>query len=340
MKILIIGGTGNISTPITHDLIAQGHQVYLVNRGSHLVEGTQQVISDRRDHDRFEQQMKALLAKTGGMDCVIDMVAYQVEDARSLIRAFRGSINQLIFCSTVDVYTKPACSYPVLEDFERKPNPAFEYAYQKAQMEDILFEANQRGDFHLTVLRPAATYNDGGAPISPIGSGLALLRRIREGKPILVLGDGTSFWASSHRDDVAKSFVAAVGSPHTFGKAYHLTADEWMTWQAYYETAARVLGAPPISFVPIPADLLARITLGAANWSSWNFKYNNIFDNSASKADLRYCYTITWEEGVRRMVAFHDSRGNIARSITDPLYDRVIDVFQNHAAQMERELAA
>ena len=130
MKILIIGGTGNISTPITQALIERGDEVVLYNRGSAPVQGARQITGDRTDYARFEEQ----LAQEGWFDCVIDMVAYAPEDARSVVRAFHGRIGQYIFCSTVDVYTRPAPGYPIHEGFERRPNPDFEYASHKATL--------------------------------------------------------------------------------------------------------------------------------------------------------------------------------------------------------------
>ncbi|RPJ50853.1 MAG: NAD-dependent epimerase/dehydratase family protein [Chloroflexi bacterium] len=335
MNILIIGGTGIISTPITRMLIERGEQVTLFNRGNHPIPGARQVIGDRGDYLHFEQQM----AEAGSFDCVIDMVAYHPDDAHRVTRAFKGRIGQYIFCSTVDVFTKPAPYYPIREGFPRSADPAFEYAYNKVLCEQVLEEASAAGDFPLTILRPAATYNDACAPISLLGSGTALLKRIRQGSPVIVLGDGNSFWASSHSYDVAVAFVNAVGNPRSVGKDYNVTGDEWMTWRNYFDTARKVLSAPPIQFVPIPAGLLARITHGAANWSDWNFKFNNIFDNTAAKTELGYRYTISWEEGVRRMVAYHDARGSINTASADPLYDRVIEVFLKHVESMEQELA-
>lgn len=338
MKVLIIGGTGNISTAISRMLLDRGDDLFLYNRGSRPLAGAVQVTGDRSRHGEFEEQMAGLLVREKYFDVVYDMVGYHPEDARSLVRAFGGKIGQLIFCSTVDVYTKPAPRYPVVEGFERNPNPAFEYAYHKALMENLFIDAERQGAFSVTLLRPAATYNDASAPISQLGSGLALLRRIRDGRPVIVLGDGHSFWTSSHRDDVAVSFVAAAGNPKAMGKAYHLTGDEWITWREYYQTAARVMQAPPIQFVPIPADDLARMTHGAANWCSWNFKFNNIFDNTASKTDLAYRYTISWEEGVRRMVAYHDQQGSIDSADQDPLYDRVIEAYKDHIDLIAKSL--
>jgi nucleoside-diphosphate-sugar epimerase len=335
VRILLIGGTGNISTPITQALIARGEQVTLFNRGSRPLPGARQIVGDRSDHSGFEQRMR----EAGPFDCVIDMVAYRPEDARSVVHALRGRVGQFVFCSTVDVFTKPARRYPIREDFERSADPAFEYAYNKVLCEQILEEAAARGAFPLTILRPAATYNDTSTPISPLGTGTGLLRRIRLGRPVIVLGDGTSLWTSSHRDDVAAAFVNAAGNPLTYGKTYNVTGDESITWREYYETVRKVLSAPPVQFVPIPANLLARITHAAANWSEWNFKYSNIFDNTAAKTDLGYRYNISWEEGLRRMVAYHDALGAIDASQDDPLYEKVIALFLKHAALMEQELA-
>jgi nucleoside-diphosphate-sugar epimerase len=335
MNILLIGGTGNISAPMPQALIDRGDQVTLYNRGHHAVPGVRQIVGDRGSYPHFEQQM----AEAGPFDCVIDMIAYQPEDAHSVVRAFRGKVGQYIFCSTVDVFTKPAPSYPVREDSPRSANPAFEYAYNKVLCEQILEEASSQGDFPLTILRPAATYNDTWAPISLLGSGPALLKRIRTGQPVIVLGDGASFWTSSHRDDVAAAFINAAGNPRTYNRAYNVTGDEWITWQAYYDTARQVMSAQPIQFVPIPAGLLARITHGAANWCAWNFQHNNIFDNTAAKTDLGYRYTISWAEGVRRMVAYHDARGAIDASPIDPVYEQVLKIFTAHAQQMEQEMA-
>lgn len=338
MKVLIIGGTGIISTPISRALAAQGCDVLLYNRGSHPIEGTRQITGDRFDRAAFAQQMDDVLAREGRFDCVIDMILFHPDDLPDVIRAFGGRVGQYIFCSTVDVYTKTRSGYPIGEDFARDPNPAFEYAYNKALLEKGLEDAARQGAFPLTIFRPAATYNDASAPIAALGPGLALLRRMRQGKPVIVLGDGNGIWASTYCDDVAAAFTAAAGNPAAFGRAYNVTGEEWMTWKTYYRAAAAALGAPEPEFVPIPAGLLARITRGAANWSDWNFQYNNIFDNALARADLGYRYTLPWAEGAARMAAYHDRLGAIDAAPPFPLYDRVVEAWKEHARRLEQAL--
>ena len=337
MKVLIIGGTGLISTAITRFLMERGDDVALYNRGIrelHISHKPKRIIGDRTDYAAFEAQM----AKAGCFDCVIDMVCFLPDDAESAVRAFRGRVGQYIFCSTVDVYTKPAKRYPVKEDAERQPASSFPYAVNKAACERILSEAQESGAFEATFIRPAYTYGEGGGPIHSFGWGTYYLDRVRKGKPIIVHGDGTSFWVACHRDDVARAFVGAVGNERAFGKAYHVTGEEWMTWNQYHERVAQAMGAPPAKLVHVPTELLFMVAPKQAMWCLENFRFNNIFDNAAARADLGFRYTIPWAEGVRRVVAWLDERGKIENSDDYPFYDRIIGAWQELGEDMTRGL--
>jgi nucleoside-diphosphate-sugar epimerase len=162
---------------------------------------------------------------------------------------------------------------------------------------------------------------------------------VRQGKPIIILGNGTSLWVATHRDDVGPAFAGAVGNPRAFGRAYNVTGEEWMTWEQYYGTVAEVMGAPALNLVRIPTDLLGRMAPKSAEWCVVNFHFNNIFDNAAAMADLGYGYTIPWADGVRRLVAWHDERGLIDDSRDDPLYDRIVSVWQRLGDQAAAQLA-
>ena len=160
-RILIIGGTGIISTGISRMLIEQGYEVVLYNRGqrhSQIGGGYSTITGDRTALAAFEDQM----AEAGTFDCVIDMVCYLPEEAESAIRAFTGRTGQYVLCSTVDVYTKPAAAYPITEAAEKLPSEKFAYGYRKARCEELLFAAHGRGDLVVTSIRPGHTYGEGG----------------------------------------------------------------------------------------------------------------------------------------------------------------------------------
>ena len=333
MRVLIVGGTGLISTAITRFLVERGDAVTLYNRGqtdADIPEGYDTIIGNRKDYAAFETKM----AEAGNFDAVIDMIGFVPADIESAIRAFRGSIGQFIFCSTVDVYTKPAQHYPIREDAEREPMPSFPYAYNKAKCERLLEEAHERGDFPVTIIRPAHTYGEGRGLIHSFGLGGAYyFHRIRLGKPIITHGDGSSLWAACHRDDVGQAFAEAVGNEKTFGKGYHTASEEPMTWNQYHQTVAQAMNAPEPELVHMPTDLLFEIAPKAAEWCRENFQYNNIFDNTAAKADLNFRYTVPFLEGVRRIVAWFDARGRIHDKDEPEVYSKIIERWQHLSAK-------
>ncbi len=176
--------------------------------------------------------------------------------------AFAGRIKQLVFCSTVSTYVAPAPSYPITESTPIGADPAFEYAWEKVQCEQILQAAAEKGAFRLTIVRPGATYNDSFTPISFLGSGAGLLYRLSQGKPVLLLGDGSSLWGHAHRDDVGKAIAHAAGNERAYGESYTIAAKEVMTWEQIYTVIAEEMGAPTPQLVYAPYFVLDALTGG------------------------------------------------------------------------------
>jgi nucleoside-diphosphate-sugar epimerase len=301
MNVLIIGGTGLISTPITRILLEQGHSVTHFNRGNKQNEfpDVHTIIGDRAEYATFKT-----LLHDKKFDCVIDMVCYKPEDAKSAIETFQGKVGQYVFCSTVDVYTKPAPYYPVTEDAPRKPSKEFGYAYDKARCEEIFFEALEQSSFPVTIIRPAYTYHESVGVLHTFGWSTDYLERIRAGKPIITHGDGNSFWVACHADDVARAFINALGKENVLGKSYHVAGEEWLTWNHYHQTVAKALGCELPELVHIPTDVLYKLAPEQSFWAKVNFQFNNLFDNTAAKRDLDFRYTVSWEQGAKRMVTW------------------------------------
>jgi nucleoside-diphosphate-sugar epimerase len=338
MKTLIIGGTGLISTAITRLMLERGDDVTLYNRGvtqAYIPGGARIITGNRKDFPAFERQVE----EAGCFDCVIDMVCFEPDEAASLILAVSGRTDHLIFCSTVDVYTKPAARYPIREDEPRHPDPGFSYAYNKALCENLLLDAEASGAFPLTIIRPAYTYGEGRGLLHAFRGRTTMLDRIRRGLPIVVHGDGQSLWVSCHRDDVARAFVAAADTPVARGRQYHVTGEEWLTWNQYFAGIAEAMGVPTPELVHIPTDLLAQALPVQAHWCDVNFQYDNIFDNAAAHADLGFRYTVPWVEGARRVIEWLDAHGGIEPAEADPLMDRIIAAWRRKSAAMVADLA-
>ncbi len=335
MKILILGGTGLISTGITRLLLERGDEVTHYNRGQRSSEFAGRVTTiagDRYAHAAFEAQMAELPA----FDCVLDMIGYSTDDVESLLRAFGGKTGHLVFCSTVDVYARPASSYPVKENEPFQP-AAWDYAQKKAACEKILWEWHEREKHPFTIIRPVHTYGEQGAVLHTFGGGSYHLDRLKKGKPILVHGDGSSLWSSVHRDDAAVAFVNALGNPVTFGRSYHLPGEECVTWNQYHTLVAKGIGAPLPNLVHIPIDLLYPLDKRAFI-TAINFQYNNCFDSSAAKSDLDFQYRISISEGAKQIYTHLVETRRLENSDDVPQDDRILAAWEYLSAQMQQQL--
>lgn len=326
---MIIGGTGLISRAITRQFLENGSSVTIYHRGQTKVsglEGAATLHGDRRDFQAFERQM----AGAGAYDCVIDMVCYTPQEAESLVRAFRGRTGQVILCSSAAVYQRPASRYPVTE--EEPLVPTSPYGRDKARCEQIAFEAHQRGDFGVTVLRPANTYGPGGGLVYTLGLGTGFLDRIRKGKPLVSPGDGCALRAFAHAEDVARGFVSAAGNFRAYGQAYHLTGEEWLTWDRYFELIAEAMGTPLPRLVHIPCEVLHAMAPDRLDDTIENYRFNNIFDNQAARIDLNYRYTIKCSDGIRQTLAWLEVNDLIRNCDDDPFDDAVIAAWDQRQA--------
>jgi nucleoside-diphosphate-sugar epimerase len=335
-KILVLGGTGLISTAITNLLLGNGEDVTVYNRGqrpARYLGKARTVRGDRNNLTAFENDMKDLAR----FDCVIDMICYTPQQAESAVRAFNGRAGQFIFCSSVDVYQKPAHRYPIREDEPSVGNNS--YGKNKAACEDLFFAAHQRGDFPVTVMRPAWSYGEGGGLVGLYGWGTQHLDRMRKGKPLIVHGDGTAIWVACHVDDLARAFVNAIGNAKTIGKSYHVTGEEWLTWNQYYLLTAQALEAPEPRLVHVPSDLLEAIAPNRMQLTVSNFQGNNLFDNGAARADLNFRYTVPYLEGARRTIQWLDWNGKIDDSDLDSVEDQILTAWQRLTEAMRQELS-
>ncbi|WP_418285587.1 NAD-dependent epimerase/dehydratase family protein [Halorubrum sp. DTA46] len=312
MRVLIVGGTGLISTAITRQLVEAGHEVVAFTRGTTDADVPEAV--QFRHGDRTRREDLDRVAAEVDPDCVIDMVCFDPETARAAVDVFAGIADQYVFCSTVDVYRRPPADQPITESALRESEtgaaPVSAYAADKSAAEDVFFDAH--GDaFATTVIRPWSTYGDRGPVLHTLGSGTYYLDRVREGKPLIVHGDGTALWGPCHRDDVAGAFVGAVGNGSTHGESYHVTGGEPMTWNQYHRRVASALDAPEPELVHIPTDLLRERLPERTDLLADHLRYTTVFDTAKAERDLGFAYEIDFETGVRRAAAALESTDDI-----------------------------
>ena len=233
MKVLFIGGTGVISSACSELALARGIELYLLNRGQSVrpVPADAHVLpADIRDRE----QARAALAGHA-FDVVVDWIAFTPDQVAADIALFRGRTGQYIFISSATVYEKPPSRLPIVEDTPLR-NPFWTYAANKIACEMLLLDAARAEGFPSTIVRPSHTYDRTKLPVT---GGYTSVARMRQGKPVVVQGDGTSTWVLTHHRDFAVGLVGLLGNPRAIGEAFHITSDELLTWNQIYAIVGR-----------------------------------------------------------------------------------------------------
>ena len=300
----MIGGTGTVSSAITRQLAASGHDLWLLNRGHRKDEvptGVRQVIADIDDTDEVLRQIG-----DAQFDAVCEFIGFLPSQVERDIRLFKGRTRQYVYISSASAYNKPAANHVITEG-TTLANPYWEYSRNKIACEELLLKVYREEGFPVTIVRPSHTYCERAVPVSVHGlkGSWQVLKRMLEGKPVVVHGDGSSLWTLTWNEDFASGFIGLLGNPKAIGEAFQIMSDERLTWNQIYECVARALHVTPRLY-HVSSDFLA-----ATSPKAWDFTGNLlgdkavtvVFDCSKLKRVVPGFQAVTrFDEGVRRCV--------------------------------------
>jgi len=318
MRVCVIGGTGHISTSIVTLLLTQGHEVTCVTRGQsgEVPAGARWIQGDRRDRALFERRMQAT-----PFDAAIDMICFTREDAASSVRAF-PHVQHFIQCSTVCTYGVAHDWMPVTEDHPLRPITA--YGRYKAQADAVFLEAYHRQGFPVTIVKPSTTYGPKQGLLRQIAWEFSWIDRIRQGKPLLICGDGNTLHQHLHVEDAARGFAHILGKEHCRGQIYHLVGRGCITWAEYHRTAMRVLGRQ-VELVGVPlADLIAP---NGPNVQICRevFAHHGYYSAEKLFRDVpEFRPAVSLEAGMRQVIDAMDRAGRLPSSDPEDWEDRII----------------
>ena len=304
MKILFIGGTGTISMAISRLLLAQGHTLYLINRGNRN-SGLSGDLVELKVDINDEDAVASLIADLS-FDVVADFIAFVPAQLERDYRLFKGKTKQFIFISSASAYQKPLSDYRINEGTPLA-NPYWEYSRNKIACENYLMKLYREEGFPVTIVRPSHTYDERSVPLGVHGDNgsYAVLKRIMEGKPVIIHGDGTSLWTLTHNSDFAEAFVELLGNVHAIGEAVQITSDESVTWNQIYGIIADALGIK-LNPLYVSSDFLDKCSKYDFAGSLIGDKANTVvFDNSKlKKLAPGFTATVRADQGIRNTIEY------------------------------------
>lgn len=324
MKALFIGGTGTISMAITRLLATKPEwELYLLNRGSRsdtLPAGVKTLAADIND----EAKVAELIADLQ-FDVVCDFIGFVKEQLERDYRLFRGRTKQFMYISSASAYQKPLSNHIITEGTPLA-NPYWEYSRNKIACEEYLMKLYREENFPVTIIRPSHTYDERNVPLGVHGScgSYQVIKRMLEGKPVIMHGDGTSLWTMTHNSDFAAGFVGLMGNAHAIGESFQITSDESLTWNQIYTTIANCLG---VEYKPyyVASDFLASVSDYDLRGGLLGDKANTVvFDNTKLKRAVPgFTATVRFEQGVRRTLEYVLSHPECRKE--DPEFDAWCD---------------
>jgi len=296
--------------------------LYHLNRGLSAgirnILGMKTIISDIRN---FEETQKALQGYN--FDVVVDFIAYVPEHIQNDIKLFSGKISQYLFISSASVYQTPPLKLPVTEETPLD-NPYWDYARNKIACEEVLRKEFLKNRFPYTIVRPSHTYDK---TMIPVIGGYTVLHRMVQGLPVVLHGDGTSVWTLTHHTDFAVGLIGLLGKTEAIHEAFHITSDEWLTWNGIYTILANELNVVP-HIIHIPSDLIAQYdpTIGAGLLGDKS--HSMIFDNhKIRKLVPEFAPKTGFQQGAKEIVKWYLE--NTAQK--EP--DKRINQFMDHIIQ-------
>ncbi len=331
MKVLFIGGTGNISKECSMLAIEKGVELYHLNRGQSPVRilGVETLVADFKDKEAVSRLIEGY-----DFDVVVNFIAYHPEDIQRDIEIFTGKTKQYIFISSASAYQKPV-SHPIITESTPLANPYWQYSRDKIACEDLLMKAYREQGFPATIVRPSHTYD----MVIPAAIGswtdFTLIDRMRRGKKVIIHGDGSSLWVMTHAMDFAKAFTGLLGNIQAIGHAFHITSDEVLTWNQIYNTMAEAAGVE-LKAVHMASDYICQTAQKFNLGDLWGPLHGDkassvLFDNTKIKRFVPgYTATIPFREGIRKTIAWFDADPSrrVINEANNKMMDGLIEAYE------------
>jgi nucleoside-diphosphate-sugar epimerase len=317
-RVLFIGGSGVISSACTRLAAERGLDVTVLNRGVNrdrpLPDGVRVLRADVRD-------AHAARAALGDLefDAVVDWLSFTPENVTASLDLLERRTGHYVFISSASAYQTPPSRVPVTESTPLR-NPFLQYSRDKIACEDLLVAAHRERGLPMTIVRPSHTYD---RTAIPLDGGWTAIHRMRQGKPVVVHGDGTSLWTLTHHEDFARGLVPLLGHPRAVGEAFHITSDDVLTWDQVTHALAAAAGVQA-RIVHVPSDAIAATD---PDWGAallGDKAHSMVFDNAKLRGLVPgFCAGIPFEQGAREIIDWYDA--DPARQVVDARLVATID---------------
>lgn len=320
MDLLLIGGSGVISSAVARRAVQLGHRVSVLTRGRSsrsFPHGVEQLVADV--HQPFAV---AQVLAGRHFDCAVSFVAYSAADVDAELAGLAGHCDQVVLLSTCSVYRKPA-TLPITEDHPRC-SPRFEYPAGKIEAEDRFWRTTSELGLSATVVRTSHVYDH---TTLPLLAGWTAVDRFRRRAPMVVHGDGSSLWNVLHARDFATAFGPLLGHPAGLGATLQVTHPRSISWDEIFTAVARAAGVSDPALVHRSSEQIGEQIDWMGLVCAEDFGHSVVYDQSRLLAAVPgWVPTVGLEDGLAETLAWldaHPARRGVDRDLDEAL-DRLV----------------
>lgn len=327
MKVLLIGGTGLLSSDVMNLSIKKGYTVYILNRGYHtklLPPGVILLKANIKDAIEVNSVIKDLF-----IDVVVDFLSYNIRDLKNSLSLFQNRCCQFIFISSACAYRRDKLDGCLTEDSPLE-NQNWDYSINKVACENYLISKCTEIGLKYTIIRPYITYGNTRIPygiMPPYGWHWTFIARLLSNKPIMLWDKGEAICTLTHVSDFAKGVVGLFGNPKAYNEAFHIVSDDRLTWKEVALLIGKLVNKQTI-FIEIPSDYIAKKMPSIKGMLLGDRSLDAIFDNSKIKnAVPEFICDMSLEKGNLQTIEYY--RDNNYINGIDYKWDAQIDKLIN-----------
>ncbi len=333
MKVLLIGGTGCLSTDVSRKIVSDNQfELYLLNRGNRkkdIPEGANVIIGDIRNAKQVRENIKDFY-----FDVVVDFLSYVPSQLEATIGAVEGHYNQYIFISSSAVYDfKRIGERPIKED-DLQGGKSWDYSIGKIECEKWLKNYFSDKKTVYTIIRPFFTYNDQRLPyaLNPdYHHTWSIIRRIMEDKPIVMWGDGNNCVPFTSTRDFANAVVATFNNEIAFNNAFHIATESRYSWNSVLQIVGKLLNKE-VNIICLPTEKIIDVFPEYTGPITEDKNFELYVDNSKIKSICpQFNNLIDIETGMKLMLDYH--LNNKDEQNVDYLWDAKMDTLINQCAK-------
>ena len=307
MKILIIGGTGILSSAVVDECVNRGIDVTMINRGTKKVflnPNAKLIIADvRKDAEKIAESLKGQ-----SFDAVVDFLIWNEQQLDLSLSLFSKLAGQYVFISSAQAYN--TSKNGVLTEDSELQQPLWSYSVNK-----VICEGKVRNycDFHkvnYTIIRPGVNYGNTRIPYGMfpiIGKHWTLVSRIKAEKPIITWNNGQNRLNLTRVEDFAKGMVGLLGNPKAYNEAFNVVGDYVYSWMEVLQTLERVINTK-VNVIDMRVDVYANELSGDTREGLLGGRSKDLVCSNEKLKSVIGDFTteFTLEEGLKKTIQFYE----------------------------------